>query len=46
VAGVGLPAVSRSSGEVRTVGGGGPVREDGVGRSESTSKSRATYTEP
>jgi hypothetical protein len=27
VAGVGLPALSRSSGEVRAMGGGGPVRE-------------------
>jgi hypothetical protein len=30
--GGGLPAVSRSSGEVQGVGGGGPVREGGGGR--------------
>jgi hypothetical protein len=35
VARVGLPAVRRSSGEVRAVGGGGLVRETGVGRSGS-----------
>jgi hypothetical protein len=34
VAGVGLPAVSRSSGKVRAASGGGPARE-GVGRSGS-----------
>jgi hypothetical protein len=46
VAGVGLPALSRSSGEVRAVGGGGPVREGGVGKLGSTSRSRATRLEP
>jgi hypothetical protein len=46
VAGVGLPAVSRSSAEVRVVGGGGPAREGGVGKSGSTSRSRATHLEP
>jgi hypothetical protein len=30
VAGVGLLVVSRSSGEVRAMGGGGPAREDSV----------------
>jgi hypothetical protein len=35
VAGGGLPAVSRSSGEVRAVGGHALVREDGMGRSGS-----------
>jgi hypothetical protein len=30
VARVGLSAVSRSSGKVRVMGGGGPVREGGV----------------
>jgi hypothetical protein len=46
VAGVGLPAVSRSSSEMRAVGGGGPVREGGVGKSGRTSRSRATRLEP
>jgi hypothetical protein len=31
VAGVGLPALSRSSGEMWAMGGGGPAREGGVG---------------
>jgi hypothetical protein len=42
VAGVGLPAVSRSSVEVRAMCGGGPAREGGVGKSGRTSRSRAT----
>jgi hypothetical protein len=46
VAGVGLPAVSRSSDEVRIVAGGGPARKGGVGKSGSTSRSRATRSEP
>jgi hypothetical protein len=46
VAGVGLPAVSRSSGKVRVVGGGGPAREGGMGKSGSTSRLRATHLEP
>jgi hypothetical protein len=46
VAGVGLPAVSRSSTEVRTMGGGAPAREGGVWKLGSTSRSRATHLEP
>jgi hypothetical protein len=46
VAGVGLLAVSRSSGEVRAMGGGGPAREGGVGNSGRTSRSRAIHLEP
>jgi hypothetical protein len=46
VAGVRLPAVSRSSGEVWVVGGGGPVRDGSVGKSGSTNRSRATRLEP
>jgi hypothetical protein len=46
VAEVGLPMVSRSSGEVRTVGSGGSAREGSVGKSGSTSRSRATRLEP
>jgi hypothetical protein len=46
VAGVGLCAVSGSSGKVRVVGGCGPAREGGVGKSRSTSRSRATRLEP
>jgi hypothetical protein len=46
VAGVGLPAVSRSSGEMRAVGGGGPAREGGVGKSRTTSRLRVTHLEP
>jgi hypothetical protein len=46
VAGVGLPAVSRSSAEVRAMGGGGSVREGGVGKLGRTSRSRATHLEP
>jgi hypothetical protein len=46
VAGVGLPALSRNFGEIWAVGGGGPVREGGVGRSGSTSRSRVTHLEP
>jgi hypothetical protein len=46
VAEVGLPTVSRSSGEMRAMGGGGLVREGGVGKSGSTSKSRVTHLEP
>jgi hypothetical protein len=46
VAGVGLLAVSRSSSEVRVMGGGGPVREGGVGKSGRTSGSRVTHLEP
>jgi hypothetical protein len=33
VAGVGLPAMSRSSGKVWVMGGGGPAREGSVGKS-------------
>jgi hypothetical protein len=40
VAGVGLPAVSRSSGKVRAIGGDGPAREGSVGKSGRTSRSR------
>jgi hypothetical protein len=43
VAGVWLPAVSKSSGEVRAVGGDGPPWEGGMGKSGSTSRSRATH---
>jgi hypothetical protein len=46
VAGVGLTVVSRSSSKVRAMGGGGPVREGGVGKSGRTSRSRATRLEP
>jgi hypothetical protein len=46
VARVRLPAVSRSSGEVQAMGGGGPAREGGVGNSGRTSKSMATLLEP
>jgi hypothetical protein len=46
VAGVGLPAVSRSSSEMRVVGGGGPMREGGMGKSGSISRSRATHLKP
>jgi hypothetical protein len=46
VAGVGLPAVSRSSAEVRAMGGGSPAREGGVGKSRRISRSRATRLEP
>jgi hypothetical protein len=46
VARVGLPAVSRSSGEVRAVGSGGPVRQGAVGKLGSTSRSRVTCLEP
>jgi hypothetical protein len=46
VAGVGLPVVSRSSGEMRAVGGGGPKRDGGVGKSGSSSRSRVTRLEP
>jgi hypothetical protein len=46
VAGVRLPAVSRSSSEMRTVDDGGPVREGGVRKSRSTSRSRVTRLEP
>jgi hypothetical protein len=38
-------AVSRSSGEMRAVGGGGPSREGGVGKLGRTSRSRATHLE-
>jgi hypothetical protein len=46
VAGVGLPAVSRSFAEVRTMGSSGLAREGGVGRSGRTSRSRVTRLEP
>jgi hypothetical protein len=46
VAGVGLPAVSTSSAEVRAMSGSGPAREGGMGKSWRTSKSRATRLEP
>jgi hypothetical protein len=46
VVGVGLPAVSMSSDELRVVGGCGPAREGGMGKSRSTSRSRATRLEP
>jgi hypothetical protein len=45
VAGVGLPAVSKSSGEMWAVGGGGSAREGRVGKSGRTSRSRATHLE-
>jgi hypothetical protein len=37
--------MSRTSGEMRMVGGGGPVREGGVGKSGRTNKSTATHLE-
>jgi hypothetical protein len=37
--------VSRSSGEARAVGGGGPAREGGVWKSRSTRRSRVTLLE-
>jgi hypothetical protein len=41
VAGVGLPAVSRSSGEVRAMGGGGSTREAAWGsRGEPAGRGR------
>jgi hypothetical protein len=46
MAGVGLPAVSRSSSEVRPMGGCGPVREGVRGKVGRTSRSRATRLEP
>jgi hypothetical protein len=46
VAGVGLPPVSRSSGEVRPMSGGAPAREGGMGKSGRTSRSKATRLEP
>jgi hypothetical protein len=46
VAGVGLPAVSLSSGEMWAAGGGGPARVGGIMESRSTSRSRATRLEP
>jgi hypothetical protein len=46
VAGVGLPAVIRSSAEVRATGGGGSAREGGVEKSGRTSRSRVTHLEP
>jgi hypothetical protein len=46
VAGVGLLAVSRSSVEVRAMGGGSPAREGGVGKLESTYRLRAARLEP
>jgi hypothetical protein len=46
VAGVGLLVVSRSSAEVWAMGGGGPTREDGVGKSGRTSRLRVTHLEP
>jgi hypothetical protein len=46
VAGVGLPAVSRSSGVMRVVGGGGLAREGSMGKLGSTSRSRAICLEP
>jgi hypothetical protein len=45
VVGVELPVVSRSSSEVWVMGGGGSAREDGVGKSGSTSRWRATRLE-
>jgi hypothetical protein len=41
VAGAGLPVVSRSCIKMRAVDGGGPTRKSGVGKSGSTSRSRA-----
>jgi hypothetical protein len=46
VAGVGLPAVSRSSTEVQAMGSGGPAREGSVGKSGRTSRSRPACLEP
>jgi hypothetical protein len=46
VVGVGLLTVSRSFGEVRVVGGGGPEREGCMGKLGNTSRSRATRLEP
>jgi hypothetical protein len=46
VAGIGLPTVIRSSGEGRTEDDGGPARKGSVGKSGSTSRSRATRLEP
>jgi hypothetical protein len=46
VVGVGPPAVSRSSVEVRATGGGRPMREGGMDKSGRTSRSRATRLEP
>jgi hypothetical protein len=46
VAGFGLPAVSRSSGMMRALGGGGLAREGDVGKSGSISRSRVTRLEP
>jgi hypothetical protein len=46
VAGVGLPAVSRSFAKVRAMRGGGQVREGGVGKLGRNSRSRATHLEP
>jgi hypothetical protein len=46
VAGVGLPVVSRSFGEVRAVGDGGPEREGGMGKLGSTRRSRAICLGP
>jgi hypothetical protein len=40
-----LPAVSRSSGEMRAVDGGGPAREGSVRKLGRTSRSRATCLE-
>jgi hypothetical protein len=46
VAGVGMPAVSGSSGMVRALGGGGPAREGSMGKSGRTSRSKASRLEP
>jgi hypothetical protein len=46
VVGLGLPAVSRSSAEVRAMGGSSPTREDDVGKSGRTSRSWTTHLEP
>jgi hypothetical protein len=46
VAGVGLPAVRKSSSEVQAMGSGGPARECGMGKIGRTSRSRATFLEP
>jgi hypothetical protein len=46
VAGFELPAVSRSSGVMWVLGGGGPVRGSSVGKLGSTSRSRVTHLEP
>jgi hypothetical protein len=46
VAEVGLPAVSRSSSEVRAMGGGGPASDGGVGKLGRTSRSKPTHLEP